>query len=55
MTIHEAHCILTYIAQKILAPLCDDPRPGSEIFEDLIEEPYNGLVQLITPFIENGA
>ena len=55
MTKTEADEILTYVAQNILSPMAFDNRPASEVWEEMIGNPFNGLCKIIYEKIENNA
>ena len=52
MTKNDAKEILCYVAQEILSPMIADNRPASEVFEELIRDPFNKLCGLVMKKVE---
>lgn len=51
MTKNEAEQILSYVANNILSPMCDD-RPAYEVWEELIGTPFNNLCKMVHEKVE---
>lgn len=47
MTKVEADEILEYIAKHILSPMAFDDRKASEVWKEIIDEPFNNLCKKI--------
>ena len=47
MTRAEADEILEYVAQNILSPMAFDDRKASEVWEEMIGEPFNKLCKKV--------
>lgn len=52
MTKNDATEILCYVAQEILSPMAMDKRPASEVWEELIKDPFNKLCRLVNAKVE---
>lgn len=52
MTKEQRDAILGYVAQEILSPLATDERTASEVWKELIGEPFNGLCRLVCDMME---
>lgn len=47
MTQKDADEILQYVAQDILAPMAFDKRPASDVWNELIGEPFTKLCKIV--------
>ena len=52
MTKEQKDEILGYVAQEILSPLATDDRTASEVWKELIGEPFNKLCRLVCDMVE---
>ena len=52
MTKEQKDEILGYVAQELLSPLAFDNRPASEVWQELIGEPFNKLCRLVCDMME---
>lgn len=52
MTKEQKDIILGYIAQEILSPLATDDRTASEVWKELIREPFHNLCQLVCDMVD---
>lgn len=43
----KADEILSYIAQNIISPLAFDMRPASQVWDEMIGEPFNNLCAFV--------
>lgn len=51
MTKEQRDEILGYVAQEILSPLATDERTASEVWEELIGEPFRRLCRLVSDMV----
>jgi hypothetical protein len=54
MTNEQKDIILGYVAQEILSPLATDDRTASEVWEELIGDPFNKLCRLVCDMVKEG-
>lgn len=53
MSKEQRDAILGYVADNIISPLAFDNRPASKVWEELTQEPFSKLVELVNSFIES--
>lgn len=52
MTRLEAIEILEYVANEMIAPICDSDKTANEIFSELTKEKFNDLCRLVYTKVE---
>lgn len=52
MTKETAEEILAYVAQNLIAPLCEDERPAKEVWFEMCGATFNNLCAFVYQMIE---